>query len=111
MEELPDKEIARRAQRGDTESFGFLVEKYGAKIKRYGKKFLLNREDLEDLTQEVFLKAYANIQSFDARQSFSPWLYRIAHNEFVNAIKKRAGRKIFSVDFDLFFPHPIAAGF
>ena len=85
-----DEEIARRAQEGDIESFGLLVGRYEAKITRYAGKFLLNNEDAKDLAQEVFIKAYVNIQSFDANRKFSSWLYRIAHNEFINAIRKRS---------------------
>jgi RNA polymerase sigma-70 factor (ECF subfamily) len=56
--------------------------------------------------QDVFIKAYENIQSFDGARRFSPWLYRIAHNEFVNALKKRAARPtMFTIDFDTLFPH------
>ena len=88
--ECGDEEIARRVQEGDIESFGLLVGRYEAKITRYAGKFLLNGEDDKDLAQEVFIKAYVNIQSFDANRKFSSWLYRIAHNEFINAIRKRS---------------------
>ncbi len=63
---MTDEEIAERVQRGDTELFGILVERYGDKLSRYARKFLSRREDIEDLVQEVFIKAYTNIQSFAA---------------------------------------------
>ena len=106
--EKTDEEIARRVQQGDGEQFGVLVERFEAKIARYARKFLFDAEDSKDLVQEVFLKAYTNIQSFDASRRFSPWLYRIAHNEFINAGKKRVRIPIFMFDFDLLFPHPAA---
>lgn len=60
--------------------------------------------------QEIFIKTYVNIRSFDLDRRFSPWIYRIAHNEFVNALKKkkkeRGNISLFFVD--LLFPHPIA---
>src|SRR3989344_800352 len=103
-----DEEVARLVQKGDIESFGVLVGRYEAKIARYAGKFLLNGEDAKDLAQEVFIKAYVNIQSFDANRKFSSWLYRIAHNEFINAIRKRSRMPALSFDFDAIFPHPVA---
>ena len=103
-----DEDIVRRVQQGDGESFGLIVERYAGKLGRYARKFLLGPEDSQDLVQEVFIKAYRNIKSFDADRRFSPWIYRIAHNEFVNAGKKRWKEKIFSFDFDTLFPHPMA---
>lgn len=108
MTEVTDEAIARQVQRGDVESFGLLMERYKAKISRYAKKFLFGREDVEDLVQEVFIKAYINIQSFDARRRFSPWLYRIAHNTFINAMRKHQRARITFLDLDTLFPHPVA---
>lgn len=107
--EKTDEDIARLVQQGDGERFGVLVERYEAKISRYAKKFLFDTEDSKDLIQEIFLKAYINIQSFDISRRFSPWIYRIAHNEFINAGKKRSRTPVFSFDFDLLFPHPAAS--
>lgn len=101
-----DERIASRVQAGDTEAFGELIERYQAKLLRYGRKFLFDAEDAEDVVQDVFIKAFRNIRSFDASRRFSPWIYRIAHNEFVNALKKRqASRTIFAFDIDTLFPH------
>lgn len=103
-----DEEIAANVQRGDVDAFGELVERYETRITRYAGKFLLSGEDAKDLAQEVFIKAYMNIQSFDANRKFSSWLYRIAHNEFINAIKKRSRIPALSFNFDTIFPHPVA---
>lgn len=101
--------IAARVQGGDTEAFALLVEGYEEKLMRYARKFLRDPDDAKDIVQEVFIKAYENIQSFDATRRFSPWIYRIAHNEFVNAIKKRARGPVLGIDFDVVLPH-LAAG-
>lgn len=103
-----DEEIVQMVQSGQIEIFSALVERYEAKIKRYGRKFLSGYEDIEDLVQEVFLKAYKNIQGFDASKKFSSWIYRIAHNEFINAIKKKGKEPFSFFDFDILFPHPIS---
>jgi len=103
MMEQTDEEVVIRVQRGDKEFFGVLIDRYEEKITRYARKFLSQYDDIKDIVQEVFIKAYVNIHSFDRRRRFSPWVYRIAHNEFVNALKKRSKERIFSFDFDTFF--------
>jgi RNA polymerase sigma-70 factor (ECF subfamily) len=108
MKESTDEEIARRVQTGDVESFSLLLERYEKKISRYARKFLSHPDDVKDIVQDVFVKAYVNINSFDATRRFSPWIYRVAHNEFVNALKKKKSEKVSFIDFDVFFPHPAA---
>lgn len=105
-----DEQLAIAVQKGNSEKFGELIERYEAKLLRYARKFLLDPEDAQDIVQDTFIKAYENLQSFDVSRRFSPWIYRIAHNEFVNALKKRESRKtIFTIDFDTLFPHLQAA--
>lgn len=108
MEETTDEAIARRVQKGDVQAFSLLVERYEKKITRYARKFLSHPDDVKDIVQDVFVKAYINIKSFDASRKFSPWVYRIAHNEFVNALKKKKTEKVSFIDFDVFLPHPTA---
>ena len=106
MTEETDEEIAARVQKGDGDAFGTLVERYQSKLTRYARKFLPDPDDAKDVLQDIFIKTYENIQSFDAARRFSPWIYRIAHNEFVNAIKKRnASHTVFAFDIDTLFPH------
>ncbi len=103
-----DEEIARLVQSGDIEAFGVLTARYEAKLKRYGKKFLSGDAGaVEDAVQESFMKAYQNILSFDASRKFSSWMYRIAHNEFINVLKKKKRESLF-VNIDVLFPHPAA---
>jgi len=108
MQEISDEIIVGRVQGGDVDEFASLMDRYEKKITRYGKKFLSQPDDIKDIVQEIFTKAYVNIKSFDCKRKFSPWIYRIAHNEFVNALKKKKSEKLAFVDFDLFFPHPAA---
>jgi RNA polymerase sigma factor (sigma-70 family) len=102
-----DEEAAQRVQGGDREAFGLLLERYESKLRRYGRKFLARDEDIEDITQDVFMKTYENLQSFDTSQKFSPWIYRIAHNEFVNALRKQKRTPVVLVDFDTLLAHPV----
>lgn len=107
--EETDEAIAKRVQEGDTEAFGVLIERYEEKMRRYARKFLSSPEDTEDAVQEVFIKAYVNIQSFDCAQRFSPWIYRIAHNAYANVLRKKSRDPLMFVDFDTFFPYHAAS--
>ena len=101
-----DEHIAQNVQEGDKEAFGALVDRYEKKLLRYGRKFLARREDIEDIVQDVFMSAYKNIKSFDTTQKFSPWVYRIAHNAFVNGLRKNE-RSFVLIDFDTLASHPV----
>lgn len=102
----PDEELATKIQSGQAALFGELVERYEPKLLRYAKRFLFGHEDAQDLVQEVFMKAYTNLNSFDSSRKFSSWIYRIAHNEFINAIKKKGREPLAFFDPDTLFPHP-----
>ncbi len=105
---MTDEDIVLRVQAGEADPFGLLIERYEPKMARYARRFFHDRDGIKDLVQDVFIKAYANIQSFDTGRRFSSWLYRIAHNEFVNALKKRSRFSFISLDPDAIFPHPAA---
>jgi RNA polymerase sigma-70 factor, ECF subfamily len=102
--ERTDEEVVRQVTEGDTDAFGILVERYQPKLARYAKRFLFDRSDTDDLLQEIFIRAYRNIRSFDLARRFSPWIYRIAHNEFVNALKRRDRAPLSFLDPDILFP-------
>lgn len=108
MPEQTDENIAKTVQNGNLHLFGSLVERYEKKLMRYAKRFLFDYEDAEDLVQDVFIKAFKNIQGFNTDLSFNSWIYRIAHNEFINEIKKRGREPLSFFDPDTLFPHPIA---
>ncbi|MBL8030331.1 MAG: RNA polymerase sigma factor [Candidatus Doudnabacteria bacterium] len=106
MPENTDEKIAEDVQAGKTQAFGELVTRYEKKLSRYAKKFLFDHLESEDLVQEIFLKAFLNIQSFDTKRSFNSWVYRIAHNLFINEIKKKGKEPLPFFDPDTLFPHP-----
>ena len=103
MTEQTDEQIAIAVQKGDAQAFGLLVERFEPKLLRYARKFLFDYEDGKDMVQEVFIKAYGNIQSFDTSRSFSSWIYRIAHNEFINAIRKKGRSRFLFLTPTLYF--------
>ncbi|MEM3063381.1 MAG: RNA polymerase sigma factor, partial [Nitrososphaerota archaeon] len=82
-----------------------MVERYEERIKRYSQKFISQKEDIEDVVQNIFLKSFENIKSFDPKKKFSTWLYAIAHNELVNFLKKKNKLPTSLIDFDTFLPH------
>ena len=103
-----DQEIAEAVQQGDAEAFGVLIERYEPKLLRYGRRFLSMQEEIEDIVQESFIRAYQNIHRYDITQPFSPWMYRIAHNSFVNALRAKQHRPVLLFDFDTLISHKSA---
>lgn len=106
---LNDEEIVALVQNGDQNAYGEIMKRYEAKMKRYATRFFREKEEITDLVQDVFVKAYVNIQSFDKSQRFSPWIYRIAHNEFVNKIAWKSIRNFVQIDGDELLPLTLAA--
>lgn len=87
--------LIRKAQNGDVSAFEKLVSLYAKKIYNYCYRMTDNREDAEDLTQEVFIKVYQNLKSFKGDSKFSTWIYRIAYNTCVDRYRKN--RKVDTV--------------
>lgn len=104
---LSDERLAELVQQGDKDKFGLIMERYQSKLFRYGKKFLSSEDNIEDVVQDVFIKTYQNIKSFDITQKFSPWIYRIAHNTYINALKKNSSGPLYLFDFDTLISHTV----
>lgn len=107
--ELKDEEVVILVQNGNKDAYGELMLRFEPKINRYAHRFFREKEEITDLVQDVFIKAYVNIQSFDKTQKFSPWIYRIAHNEFVNKIAWKSIRNLVPLDGDDFLGLALAA--
>lgn len=103
MENKTDEELVQLVLKNKTEAFNILAKRYEKKLLRYGRKFLYNYENIEDAIQNVFIKAYVNIKSFDVSKRFSPWIYRIAHNEFINIIKQKKKEPFLFFNADVIF--------
>ena len=93
-----DEELVLKAQQGDVHAFDELVERYHGKIYGLTYNMTSNREDAEDLTQEVFIKAFQALPRFKGKSSFYTWLYRIAVNKTINYRKKRNRKRALSLD-------------
>ncbi len=75
-------------RQGDTAAFGKIVEKYQRSVYNLCYRMLGNAAEAEDAAQEVFLRAYANLDSYDDRRQFSTWLFSIASNYCIDRLRK-----------------------
>jgi RNA polymerase sigma-70 factor (ECF subfamily) len=89
-----DRELVRRAQKEDKEAFEELVRRHQNRVFAVAGGVLRNREDVEDIAQQVFLKAYFSIKRFDQRAAFSTWLYKITMNECWDLLRKKKVRPL-----------------
>lgn len=94
----PDEELVLKSQQGDIHAFDMLVERYHGKIYGLTYNMTSNREDAEDLTQDIFVKAFQALPRFRGKSSFYTWLYRIAVNKTINYRKKRNRKRAMSLD-------------
>jgi RNA polymerase sigma-70 factor (ECF subfamily) len=89
-----DRELVRRAQKDDKRAFETLVQRHQRRVFAVAGGILKNREDVEDIAQQVFLKAYFSIKRFDQRAAFTTWLYKITVNECWDLLRKRKVRPL-----------------
>src|SRR5258707_7887703 len=88
-----DRQLVARAQSGDKLAFGLLVEKYQRKLARLLSRFIRDPAEVEDVTQEAFIKAYRALPAFRGDSAFYTWLYRIGINtakNYLMAMGRRA---------------------
>jgi len=100
MKEI-DTALVRACQRGDIEAFEQIFRVYRNPVFRLAYRFTGNRDDAEDLTQEIFLKVFENIGSFRYESSFATWLYRIAVNTCMNFQRDKKPAESLGVTDDL----------
>lgn len=96
-----DTALVRACQRGDIEAFEQIFRVYRNPVFRLAYRFTGNRDDAEDLTQEIFLKVFENIGSFRYESSFATWLYRIAVNTCMNFQRDKKPAESLGVTDDL----------
>jgi RNA polymerase sigma-70 factor, ECF subfamily len=89
-----DRELVQKAQDGDKEAFELLVARHQGRVFAVAGGILRNREDVEDIAQQVFLKAYFSLKRFDQRSAFSTWLYKITVNECWDLLRKKKVRPL-----------------
>jgi len=87
-------EWIRRVQRGDREAYGPLVDRYQRRIFAVVYRVLRRREDVEEIAQEIFLKAYLAAGTYNFESSFGTWLMRIAVNHCYDHLRRRRSSKV-----------------
>ena len=95
-----DQQLVERAQRGDKRAFELLVSKYQRKLGRLLSRMVRDPAEVEDVTQEAFIKAYRALPAFRGDSAFYTWLYRIAINTAKNYLVALGRRAPTTTEFD-----------
>jgi RNA polymerase sigma-70 factor (ECF subfamily) len=112
-----DQQLVERAQKGDKRAFELLVMKYERKLGRLLSRMVRDAAEIDDITQESFIKAYRALPQFRGESAFYTWLYRIAVNTAKNYLMAKGKREVAASDLvdedgegmeDVLMPHDIA---
>ncbi len=93
MTKLTDENYIENTLKGDSNAFAFLIDKYKDMVFTLAIKMVKSREVAEEVSQDAFLKAYKYLSKFKGDSKFSTWLYKIAYNTCLDAIKKNSNQK------------------
>ena len=85
-------DVVKRAQRGDERAYGAIVDAYRLPVFNYVLRTVADRELAEDLTQEVFLRVWRSLPGFGHRAQLSTWLFQVAKNVILDAVRARDSR-------------------
>jgi RNA polymerase sigma-70 factor (ECF subfamily) len=94
--DLSDSDLVKIIIKKNPESYREIVRRYQRKLFVYLYHLTGSKEETEDILQNVFVKVYNNLKKFNTQKKFSSWIYRIAHNEAVNYLKKRSQKRFVS---------------
>lgn len=86
---LEDDQLVKRAISGDQDAFKELMNKYQKPLYFHIVKMVKNNEQIEDIIQESFVKAFSNLNSYNTNYAFSTWLYRITTNHTIDHLRKK----------------------
>ena len=84
----PERELVQQLQAGDETAFRELIDQYQSKVCRLAYGILRNRDDADEIAQQVLVKIYFSVKGFDARSSLYTWIHRIAVNECYQFLRK-----------------------
>ncbi len=90
----PEGALVQRAQAGDEAAFRDIVERYQSKVFSIIHGIVRQRNDVEDIAQQVFAKVYVSLKNFDFRSSLITWIYKITVNECFDYLRKRRVRRL-----------------
>ncbi|MBQ4249941.1 MAG: RNA polymerase sigma factor [Clostridia bacterium] len=86
--EADEISIIKQVLGGDADAFEHIVKKYEKKVYNLALRYLKNRDDALDLSQEVFIQVYNNLAQFRGDSQFSTWIYRVTYNKCVDMLRK-----------------------
>jgi len=98
MTDRSDLELVKLFQQGDESSFNHLVTRYQEKVYWVARRFINDHDGADDVTQEVFCRAYESLKDFRAESSVYTWLYRITVNLALNSLRRQKVREFFRLD-------------
>ena len=102
MDAKPDEYYIEQTLNSNVNTYSFLVEKYKHMVFTLILRIVKNREEAEEVAQDVFVKAYKNLSNFKGDSKFSTWIYKIAYNASLDAIKRNK-RQVKTDDIDSFY--------
>ncbi|GAC1621493.1 MAG: RNA polymerase sigma factor RpoE [Candidatus Acidiferrum sp.] len=91
---LNDRELVGRAQQEDHAAFEELIRRHQSRVFAVAGRILRHKEDVEDVAQQAFVKAYFSLKRFDQRAAFTTWLYKITVNECWDMLRKKKVRPL-----------------
>jgi RNA polymerase sigma-70 factor (ECF subfamily) len=100
FEKLSDEEIVEQTRSFNQDFYAIIMERYQGKLLRYAINIIKDEDKAADILQESFIKAFKNLRGFDVKKKFSSWIYRIVHNEAMNAAAKHQKEIRLPVDMD-----------
>src|SRR5258708_13473384 len=106
MRDLTNDQLLSRLQSGDETALGDLADTYGTKIYQLAFRYLRNKEDAEEVTQDVLFKVYRNISTFRGDAALSSWIYRITFNAPMSRLRTARYRQAQDADRRLASPPP-----
>ena len=100
LEQENDALLVQQAKDGDMAAFERLIIQYEKMVYNIALKMMSNQEDAKDVSQDVFIKLFRNLDKFKGDSSFSTWTYRIAVNTCIDELRKRKKKMTVSIDME-----------
>jgi RNA polymerase sigma-70 factor (ECF subfamily) len=97
---LTDEEIVEKVRSNDRDLYAVIIDRYKNKLLRYAINLVHDNDKASHIVQDSLVKAYINLNGFNTKKKFSSWIYRIVHNESMNALKKYKSEVPMLEDFD-----------
>lgn len=96
---VSDEDVITRVMNGEKSAYELIMRKYNQRLFRIARSYITNEDEIEDVIQEAYIKAYEQMPRFEKRSSFSTWLFRIVINEALARVKQQ--KRFTSISYDL----------